>query len=257
MKTKIIGRLILLFSTLIVLIPIIILIKGSFEGNGIQDYIDILFTYNIGQNFLNSLFISIVSVAIIVAIVIFAAFAFSKMDFPFKNILYIFILCGLMLPEAVLLVPLFQMSKVFGIINSYWSVIGPIIALSAPFNLLILKNYYDTLPNSLIEAAIIDGCSVNKLLLSIILPLSTPALALVVIWSFLSSWNEYLLPLVFLTDKSMMTVTVVPSWFQENYGGDIPKLFASLVLIVIPIIIVYSIMQKFIMQGLTSGSVKG
>lgn len=257
MKLKIIGKIVLLLSAFIILVPIIILIKISFEGKGIKDYIDILVFYNIAQNFLNSAIISVITVVLVNIIVVIAAFAFSKMSFPFKNVWYVFILCGLMLPEAVLLVPVFQISKVCGFVNSYWSVIGPLVAIIAPFNMLILKNYYDTLPDSLLEAAILDGCSINRLLMSVILPLSTPALAMAVIWSFLSSWNEYMLPLVFLTNKAMMTVTVIPSWFQSSYGGDMPKLFASMVLIVIPIVIIYIGAQKFIFQGITSGAVKG
>lgn len=257
MKIKIPSRIFLLLSVLLVIAPLVVLIKGSLEGKGIQDYYEIINNYDIARNFLNSGVIAVASVLLITIIDSLAAFAFSKLNFPLKNVLYIVALAGLMMPEAVLLVPIFQLSRWFNIINSYWSVIGPVTALSAPFNLLILKNYYDGLPNSLLEAAVVDGCSIHRLLISVVAPLSTPALALVVIWSFLQSWNEYLLPLVFLTKKAMMTVTVIPSWFQENYGGDIPKLFASLVLIVIPIVIVYAIFQKFIVKGITSGSVKG
>lgn len=257
MKHFALGRFLAILAALIILLPIYVLIQGSLQGNGFGDYVDILLHFNIAQNFLNSFIISVSSVLIVMTIVVLSAFAFSKMDFPFKNFFYLFVLCGLMLPEAVMLVPLFQLSKNFGWINNYWAVIGPVIAGSAPFNLLIVKNYYDGLPNSLLESAMIDGCSIHRMLFSIVIPLSTPAIAIIVVWSFLQSWNEYMLPLVFLTDKNKMTVTVVPSWFQQMYGGDMPKLFASLVIIVIPVIVIYVFLQKFIVEGITSGAVKG
>lgn len=257
MKSVIIGRIIVLLAVALILFPIIILFHGSFQGGGIKDYIDVLVNYNVGRNFLNSLIISVSSVICIVIVVVLGAFAFSKLDFPFKHLLYIFVLSALLLPGAVVMVPVFQVSKLLGAMNTYWVVIGPIVAMSAPFNLLIAKNYYDSLPNTLLEAAFIDGCTIHRMLFSVVIPLSRPVLMIVIVWAFLGSWNEYLFSLVFLRKKEMMTVTVIPSLFQQMYGGNMPKLFASLVLIIIPVIVLYFLLQKYIVEGITAGAVKG
>ena len=257
MKRVIIGRIFVLLAVILILFPVVILIQGSLGGNGLADYIDILVSYNIERNFLNSLIISASSVLCITIVVILGAFAFSKLAFPLKNIFYVFVLSALLLPGAVVMVPVFQISKAIGAMNSYWVVIGPIVAMSAPFNLLIAKNYYDGLPNTLLEAAFIDGCSIHRMLWSVVMPLSRPVLMIVIVWAFLSSWNEYLFSLVFLRKKEMMTVTVIPSTFQQLYGGNMPKLFASLVLIIIPVILVYFLLQKYIVEGITAGAIKG
>lgn len=257
MKNIIIARLVVLLAVALILVPFGILIHGSLQGKGIVDYIDVMVSYNIGRNFLNSLIISVSSVAIITLIVIFGAFAFSKINFPFKNVLYLFVLTGLLLPGAVIMVPVFQMSKLLGAMNTYWVVIGPIIAMSAPFNLLIARNYYDGLPNSLLEAAYIDGCSLHRMLWSVVMPLSRPVLMIIIIWGFLGAWNEYFFSVIFLRKKEMMPVTVIPSTFQQMYGGNMPKLFASLTLIVLPVIFVYMILQRYIVEGITAGAIKG
>lgn len=244
-------------ATVIILIPIVIMFSVSLMGKGIQDYIEVFTVNSVGRYFLNSTIISVSSVTLVALVVLMGAFAFSKLRFRGKGFLYTFCLAALMLPSAAILVPVFQMSKALGMLGTHAMVIGPVVAFSAPFNLLIAKNYYDNLPNALLEAAMIDGCTLTKLMRHIVIPLSKPMLMIVIVWSFLNSWNEYLFPLVFLRKQEMMTVTIIPSLFQQQYGGNVPKLFASLVIIAAPVMLVYFCLQKYIVAGLTEGAVKG
>ncbi|MFT3984160.1 MAG: carbohydrate ABC transporter permease [Lachnospiraceae bacterium] len=248
--------LISLLFVLIIILPISILIYGSFQGGGIQNYIDILTKYHIQTYFLNSVLISVMVVFTVVLLDILAGFAFSKMQFPFKNALYLFLLAALLLPSAAILVPIFQINSKIGLINSYLSVLGPYVVLIAPFNLLTIKNGFDAMPNTVLEAGMIDGCSVWKTLWRIAVPMNRPAIMMAVIWTFISSWNEYLFAFVMLRKEEMMTITVIPTKFQSMYGGRMGMLYAALFLILIPSIIIYFVLQKFIVGGLNAGAVK-
>jgi raffinose/stachyose/melibiose transport system permease protein len=112
------------------------------------------------------------------------------------------------------------------------------------------------IPEEMIEAAKIDGANSFGILLRVVLPLSKPIAAVVVVWSFLNSWNEFLLPLLFLQDTSLQVVTQVPTYFTSTYGSDVPKIFASLVMMCLPVVIAYLSFQRFFERGLTAGALK-
>jgi len=257
-KPKIGDILLSFIAAIIIIIPIIIMFSVSLGGGGgFQNYIEIFALHNVGRYFLNSTIISVSAVSIVTVIVLMSAFAFSKLNFPYKRLLYTFCLSALMLPGAAILVPVFQLSKALNMLGTYWTVIGPVVAFSAPFTLLIAKNYYDNLPSALLEAALIDGCSLLGLQGRIILPLSKPMLMIVVVWTFLGAWNEYLFSMVFLRSRDMMTVTIIPSLFQAQYAARVPMIFSSLVVIATPVMIIYFLLQKYIVAGLTEGAIKG
>ena len=132
----------------VILLPIGILIHGSFQGGGIKNYVDILTKYHIETYFINSLIISVSVVVLVVVLDVLAGFALSKLSFPFKNGIYIFLLSALLLPAAAILVPVFQINSKLGILNTYLAVLGPYVVLIAPFNLLTIKNGFDALPNT-------------------------------------------------------------------------------------------------------------
>ncbi|MCI8930403.1 MAG: carbohydrate ABC transporter permease [Lachnospiraceae bacterium] len=242
--------------TAAILLPISILVYGSFQGGGIGNYIDILTKYHIQTYFLNSLIISGLVVVLVVTLDLLAGFALSKLNFPFKNAIYLFLLSALLLPAAAILVPVFQINSKLGILNTYIAVLGPYVVLIAPFNLLTIKNGFDALPNTVLEAALIDGCGIMKALFKIAVPMCRPAIIMAVIWTFLSSWNEYMMAFVMLRKEEIMTVTVIPTKFQSMYGGNVGKLYAALFIILVPGIAIYLVMQKFIINGLNAGAVK-
>ena len=166
------GYLICIACVAVILLPIGILIHGSFQGGGIKiNYVDILTKYHIEAYFINSLIISVSVVVLVVVLDVLAGFALSKLNFPFKNRIYIFLLSALLLPAAAILVPVFQINSKLGILNTYLAVLGPYVVLIAPFNLLTIKNGFDALPNTVLEAALIDGCGIVKTLFKIAVPM--------------------------------------------------------------------------------------
>lgn len=253
---NLVKYLITILLVLIIVLPISILVYGSLQGNGIQNYVDILTKYHIEIYFKNSVIIAVIVVFAVVVMDILAGFALSKLNFPGKSFAYIFLLSALLLPAASIMVPVFQVSSKLGLLNKYVSLLGPYVVLFAPFNLLTVKNGFDTLPNTVLEAAMIDGCSIFRSIWKIAVPMCKPSVVMAIIWTFLSSWNEYLFAFIMLRDDEMMTITVIPTKFQQMYGGNMGKLFAALFIIIIPIMIVYFVLQKFIASGLTAGAVK-
>jgi ABC-type glycerol-3-phosphate transport system permease component len=207
--------------------------------------------------FKNSFLITICDVSIVLVIVSLAAFAFSKMDFPLKNVLYMMTLIGMMIPGVGFIVPLFIILKNFGLINNPLGLVGPHVAGSVPMSMLLIRNAMDGIHNEMIEAAIIDGCTRRKTFLKICLPLAAPAIGTSAIFIFNGSWNDYLLPLVLLNKPEAKTLTLLPSMFtafggNSNYG----IIFASLVLISVPIFIIYLFCQRYLVKGLTMGAIK-
>lgn len=254
---KIIRHIVMSVIVLICFTPLIFMFEKSFEDYGIKNYIVVLMQKNLLRNFLNSVIVTASTITLVVIITCLAAFAFSKLSFKGKNVIYIMILAAMMIPAPALIVPLFQVIKSLGLINSYLSLIGTYSALVAPFNLLIMKSYFDDLPDEIIECSIIDGCSIFQAFARILLPLCTPAIMVIIIFTFLASWNEFLLGFMFMKKPIMQTITVIPYSFSMLYMNDLPKTFAALTIIVLPIIIAYAAMQKYFEEGLTAGSIKG
>ena len=245
-----------LACVLIILMPISILVYGSLQGGGISNYISILTKYHIETYFRNSLIVCVMSVVVIVVLDILAGFACSKLQFRFKNALYMFLLSALLLPAASILVPIFQLTSKMGLINSYLSLLGPYVVLIAPFNLLTIKNGFDAASDNVLESAIIDGCSTWQAMWRIAVPMNRAAIVMAVIWTFLSCWNEYLFAFVMLRSDEMMTITVLPTKFQSMYGGKMGMLYAALFIVLIPGMAIYAVLQKFIVAGLNTGAVK-
>lgn len=246
----------LIFSTVLWVIPLIYLVFYSLLGDGLGNYKAVL-QLDLFPNFLiNSSIIGLSVVVILVFSVALAGFGFSKMAFPGRSMLFSVCLVGLMIPPSAMLVPLFQTIKGLGWMNTYMSIIGPEVALMTPFALLITRNFFDEIPNELLEAAKIDGANSLRQFFHIIIPLGLPIMTTVGIIIFLHSWNEFLLPLAFISEKTMLTVTMAPSFFIEEYTADYNKVFAAMVLISIPIIVLYLLGQKYLQRGLTSGAIK-
>lgn len=256
----IIKSIIFIFVCILILGPIYFMLSRSFENNVLVNYTSI-FTdkdINIAVNFFNSFFVSGVSIILVVTITSLAAFAFSKLSFKGKDVIYVTLMMGMMIPTSTILLPLFRITKMMGLVNHTASLIGPYTTLMAVFCLLILKNYYDTIPNQIMEAAKIDGCSQFRTLTSIVFPLSYPALIVVIVWTFLQCWNELLLAMIFLNDKSQMTITLVPIQMFYSFVRvqQLGKMFAAFTVTVSPVVILYVFMQKYFVYGITGGAVK-
>jgi len=205
----------------------------------------------------NSIIVTAATVAVSLACASLAAYAFSRMTFFMKKTFYLIILMGLTLPVVVVLVPLFQVERTLHLFNTYGALVLPYVGFGIPFAILILKNYFDSVPREMEEAARIDGASLLRAFVSIVLPLTKPALITVVIFQSVNSWNEFLLALLFMTQDAMRTVPLAIVPFIGQYGNQTEYMFATLILITLPPIVLFIIMQRQFVGGLTAGAVKG
>lgn len=235
------------------MLPLVVLVSRSFAQDGVGNYVTVLQQGGVAVSLLNSAAITALTVVGVIVVTSLAGFAFSRLRFLGRGVLYGALLTGLMLPAGAILVPFSQLNKAFGWSNTYAAVVFPYIALFFPLGLLLLKSAYDGLPDEIFEAVAIDGGSHWRMFWSIGLPLTGPTIGLVALWTFLSTWNEFLLALLFLHDPSVQPVSVIPLRFQQQYFVDVPKIFAALVLSQIPVVVLYIVAQKRFNVGLLAG----
>jgi raffinose/stachyose/melibiose transport system permease protein len=255
----------LIILSIIWLVPLLSTLNQALLNDGWNNFVQVLtFKYkglSLGQIVLNSVIIASWNVVLVTMISALAGYGFSKINFWGKELIYYAILLCLSIPHVSVLFPIFMTIKGLGIMNSYMSIIGPEVSFALPFAIMVCRNYYDGIPNELLEAAFMDGANRFQIFNKIMLPLGRPMLINIGVLSFLWSWNDLLFPLVFLTKKSMMTVTLSTLSFKYTFQvGGAPNrgLYnASMLLLAVPTIIVYLIFQKYIQQGMTSGAVKG
>ncbi len=260
-KTTFISQFILTVLAIIFSLPLIVMIKVSLQGRGFENYIKVIKLEYVWQFFFNSIIVSFFTVLIVYVLSILTAYSLSKLNPIGKNSLFNLILIGLMVPNVALVVPIFLLFLDLNLFKSYLAMILPITASVIPFAVLIFKNYLDNIPNELFDAAKIDGASSFLILRKIVLPLTVSISVVVIIWTFLMTWNDYFTALAFVRDKELLPVTHLPNYFIRSTmgSGNIPDygpFFACLVLISLPVIILYLLLQKYIEDGITSGSIK-
>lgn len=213
----------------------------------------------IGKYFFNSVIVTVISMFLILLIGSMAAYALSRFTFRGSTAIHNVFLSGMMFPVFLGIVPLFLMLKNMGLLNNYVGLITVYVAYSLSFTIFILSGFFKTLPHELAEAGMIDGCSQFTVFWKIMMPLAKPGLIAAGIFNFFGIWNEYPLALVILSDEKLFTLPlgianlVMVQHYETNWGA----LFAGLVLVMVPTLIVYLFFQRQITEGLTAGAVKG
>jgi raffinose/stachyose/melibiose transport system permease protein len=211
----------------------------------------------IGQFFLNSVFITVVSVVTVLLLGSMAAYGLSRFQFKGQNILLLIILSGLMLAPQVSLIPLYKLLQAVGLYNTYWALILPYVAFQLPFSIFLMRSYFLSISNELEEAAIIDGCNTWQVYLHIIVPMGKPIIASCALLAGMNVWNEFMFALVFVEDSALRTIPVglmnLRSQLNTNFGIQL----AGLAISALPMIIAYIVFQKQFVRGLSAGSVKG
>lgn len=238
------------------LLPLLLILGKSFESGGPSNYLAVIQDTPFLTFIRNSLIVSAVTVSAVTVMVLCAAYALEVLRPKGSLWLKLILLMGLTLPGIAIVVPLYAVAQMFGLIDTLWAVILPLMAISIPFGVLLAGNYMRELPAEIHEAARLDGASHWRYLVSIMLPLCRPILAVVAVFTFLAAWNEYVLPLIFLQNDDLQVATQLPTYFQGDRTVDLPKVFAANVLISLPIVAVYLLLQRFFRQGMASGSVK-
>lgn len=207
-------------------------------------------------HFLNSLWITTATVAGVLIFASLSGYAFAKLDFPFKNVLYLLLLTTLMMPATALIIPLFLELKSFHLLNNQVGLLILYISGSAPFSMFLMRAFFSTLPDELVEAARADGASEFTIFRQVILPLAKPGIATVVIFQFLQTWNEFLIANTVLQDTGKLPLQPVLFSLTGQYSTDWPALTAGLTMSIIPVVVVYVRMQKQFVAGMTLGAVK-
>ncbi|MGQ9643584.1 MAG: carbohydrate ABC transporter permease [Ignavibacterium sp.] len=266
---KIFLHIILILIGIATIIPFVWMISASFMYDGhasvfppkfipdeftLIQYERLFERLSIARNFINSLVLSVLVTMISLTLNSMAGYAFAKYKFKGKNKLFNLLLTSMIIPSQVTMLPLFLMLKWMGFINTYMAIIIP--GLANIFGIFLIRQYCISIPDSIIEAARIDGANDFLIYRKIILPLLTPVLATLAIFTFLGTWNDFLWPLIVMTDDTMYTLPVALSNLMLEHTKDPELMMAGSVITILPVIIVFLALQKYYMKGIMMGSVK-
>jgi raffinose/stachyose/melibiose transport system permease protein len=207
--------------------------------------------------FQNSIFITSMGILLNLAFMGMAAYVLSRFEFKAKNIIRILFSMGLLIPGAALLLPLYISVRTVGLYNNVWGLILVYTAFGMPTSVFIMSSYFLTIPKEMEESAYIDGAGFFKTFTKIILPLARPAFATAGIMQFLLCWNEFQFALTLTTGHEARTLPVALYYFKSAFASDYGAMFAAIVVVSLPSIIVYTLLQKQVVSGLAAGSVKG
>lgn len=260
----------LLIIVVLTVYPLIWMISGSLKGTqefysniwGLpqewkwSNYIDAWTRAGLGTKYINSLLVTGVSLLIIIPIVGCAAYAIARTNFKFKRAIYMYLLLGLCIPTGVMAIPIFTAALKFKLVDSLAGVILFGSAQAMAFGTFLLRSFFISLPKSLEEAAMIDGCTRFQSFVKVILPLAKPGVMALVVLDGITIWNEYLLANIIIRSDELMTLPLGMKSFVDKYVTDYPQLFAGLVMVTIPMLIIYVIAQRSFIEGMTAGSVK-
>jgi len=222
-----------------------------------ENYVQAWIEGGFGRYFLNSIFYTVSVVMGIVIISSLAAYAFSRFRFPGRNILFVLFLAAMMIPIPGSFVPLYVLLNKLHLRNTAIGYILCMINVGLSTSIFLLKTFFDKMPKELEDAARIDGCSKFGIWWNVALPLSKPVLAVVVVFNALNVWNEYFLALLIFDSKPLMPLQLALMTFQGEFITRYPLLMAGLTITVVPILVVYVFMQKYIVKGVTQGAIVG
>lgn len=223
----------------------------------LENYVNAWEIANLGVLFKNSIFICITATLITVLIGAWASYFLARFSFKMNKLIYTFFIFGLLIPIHATLVPMFILMRDLGLLDTPITLIFPYIAFHLPITIFLLTSFMKAFPNEIEESAIMDGCGIFRVFWSIILPMSRPVLATVVILNFIYNWNEFSFALVLINDPGLQTLPLglasFAGQFTTNYGAQMAGLTMSL----LPIVVFYLFLEKEIVKGMTAGAVKG
>ncbi len=229
---------------------------GEFSiARGIDNYLDVWNSGSFGRYFLNSL---IVSTALTAGNVLFCSmggYVFSRKSFPGKKILFFTVMMTLIVPAQLIMVPLYILMVKWNWLDTYWALIVP--WLVNPFGIFLMKQFFDQLPKEIEESARMDGSGDWRILFRIVMPMARPALAILAIYVFIGSWNQFLFPFLFVDSDAMRTLPVGLAFYSGYQDIDVPHLMAGASISAVPMIAAFALFQKQIISGMTAGAVKG
>lgn len=275
MKLKALSRgmiyLVLVIGSVLILYPLFLVVITSLKTAGeatvnpiglpsvlaFDNYAVAYTRGNVGRSILNSVIYTVFSVSSVIVVSLMAAYTLSRFVFRGSKILQYYLLSGLMIPFQVILVPVFRLIRLLNLFNNMLSIILIHIALGIPFAIFLYTGYLKSLPKDIEESAYIDGCGYYRMLWKIVAPVTLPATATIATFNLLAVWNDFFIPLVFITSKNLKPVQLAIYSFVGEYTSDWNVLFACMVMAIIPVLLIYLLLQKYFMSGMLSGALKG
>jgi len=269
LKSKIFIYIILIFLSFYALFPVLWMIITSLKYSDevfkipitwiperitFTNYLNIWKIQPLGRYFLNSIIASVSTVILTIIVGSMAAYAFARFRLKIKELILSIILITQMIPGVLLIIPYFNLMRYLNLLNSYPALILAYTAGTLPVVIWMLRGYFSSIPKEIDDAASIDGCSRFGVFFRIILPLSIPSLISTGIFVFLVSWSEYLFPLVLMTNKKMFVLTVGISSLIGQYRISWNELMAAGIIAILPIVLIFVFLDRFLIEGLTRGA---
>jgi len=257
---------------LVWLVPVVMMLAVSFmppnqrapkfgglliNGVSLDNYRTVFSDAPILRHLVNSLIIACSSVLLVVLFGSLAGYAFARLRIRWKETWFFLLISALMLPIPTMIVPLFQVNKTLGLLDNYLGLILPYAAFGTPLALIIFRSFFEGLPLEVEEAAKVDGCSKLGIYWRIVMPISWPAIAAVIIFQSMASFNEFVLALVTIDRNELKPMTLVPLMYSGQFMARPGVMFATLALITIPVLVIYVLMQRYLTRGMITGAVKG
>jgi len=260
------------FFTIVTLLPFLLLIITSLRS--MQDIVSngplalpeewIFSNYpkawkmgNFAVYYKNSIICAVVTVVCVLVLTLLGAYTFAFLNFHGKSFFFSLILLGLLIPFQQIMIPLFHQLKNLRLLNTLWAIILPQISLQIPFGIFLLRGFMRELPMSVIESARLDGANEWQTLFYVVTPLVRTSLVALLIFTTMSSWNNFMLPTIMVQKDSLRTVPVGLNYFKDQHFTDYPMMSAAANIIAFPIIAIYLVFQRRMIQGMTVGSIKG
>ena len=267
----IVCAVILLIMVIICIYPIVWMFFGSMKDKAefytniwglpkqihLDNYIAAWKNADFGRRFINSLIVTLGSMCIMIPVTSCAAYAVARLNFKGKNLIYMYLLLGIMIPAGVLGIPTFTVAMKMGLLNSHFGLMLIYAAQNIAMGMFIMRGFFISLPRELEEAAMIDGCSRFGCFARIIVPLARAGVATQVIFNGLTIWNDYFMANIMITKDELRTLPLSIANFVGKHSTNYPELFAMLTMATIPVIIVFVLSQKSFIEGVAAGAVKG
>ena len=257
-------------AALLALFPLVWMLSVSFMAPGeastfpppllpaaptLANYRELFAREGMGTYFLNSLLLASLATVIALTFNVMAGYAFAKLRFAGRERIFQVLLGALVIPSQVAMLPLFLMLKGMGLVNSYGGVLVP--ALATVFGIFLVRQYALSIPDEMIEAARVDGASEFRIFASIVVPTMRPILVTLATFTFLGTWNDFMWPLIVLSDDSLYTLPVALASLSREHVQDNELMMAGSVVTILPVLLLFLVLQRQYIEGLTAGSVKG
>ncbi|MBS5080750.1 MAG: carbohydrate ABC transporter permease [Clostridiales bacterium] len=222
-----------------------------------ENYVNVWKVSKFSSYFINSLYVSFIALVIIVVCSVLNGYALARYKFRGKNIFMMLLIGTQLMPVIILIIPLFVIFKQMGLVNNRWSLIIFYIAMQIPFNSILMKGFVSGIPVAVEEAAWVDGASRTKTAIYILFPMLLPGIVATGAFAFVSCWNEFMVSFSFLTSQKLFTIPVGLKYMIGEYTIDYGSLAAGSIIALIPPVILFAYIQKYLVNGLGAGAIKG